>query len=88
MKFALAFFTIVVKNASMTLSEYLASTGETPTDFGKKIEVSSESVSRYRDGERIPAREVMQRIVRETGGKVTPNDFYGVAEPSDEGAAA
>lgn len=71
----------------MTLAQYLEANNLNPSAFAAIIEVSSEAVSRYRDGERIPSRDIMQRIVETTGGAVTPNDFYGVHNNSDGDAA-
>jgi hypothetical protein len=75
-KIGLDFFTITVKKAGMKLSTYLAEKHLSPTEFGRRIGVSSESVRRYRDGGRIPERDVMARIVEATDSLVTPNDFY------------
>lgn len=37
-------------------------------------------VQRYRDGQRIPDRERMRRLVIASDGRVTPNDIYGLTE--------
>lgn len=61
----------------MLLQDWLAREGLTFGQFGGAISRSAEAVRRYANGERIPDRETMTAIVRETGGYVTPNDFYG-----------
>lgn len=63
----------------MQLSDYLTTNDLTDAAFGERIGVSGVSVHRYCAGERIPALDVMRRIIAETGGAVTANDFYGVA---------
>jgi hypothetical protein len=62
----------------MQLQDWLAREGLTYGQFGGAISRSAEAVRRYANGTRIPDREAMTGIVRETGGKVMPNDFYGV----------
>lgn len=58
------------------LSKFLDDHGLSDADFAAQIGVSRVAVSRYRSGARIPARDVMSRIVDATGGAVQPNDFY------------
>ena len=62
----------------MTLGEYRKSHGMTQKALADCIEVGVSAVSRYEQG-RIPAPEVMSRIVATTRGAVTPNDFHGLA---------
>lgn len=66
----------------MTLGDYLIERRITIEEFGRRIGRSHTSVSRYVNGQRMPDRETMVRIVAETGGLVTPNDFY-VSAPGD-----
>jgi len=63
----------------MKLQAYLASRDCPAVEFGRRLGVSKTSVSRYASGERIPAPEVMRRIVAETKGAVTANDFYDLS---------
>jgi predicted transcriptional regulator len=63
----------------MTLQEYLDEAGETPAQFAKRIEVSSETVRRYLKEGRVPDTKSMTRIMLATSCKVTANDFFGVA---------
>ena len=48
----------------------------TLAELAKRIGVTEVSLSRYEREERIPAREIMPKIVEATGGAVQPNDFY------------
>ena len=63
----------------MVLGEYLQETQLTRSQFAKRIGVSSEAVRRYVAGERIPDKNIMGKIALATGGKVTANDFFGLA---------
>jgi hypothetical protein len=77
----------------MRLSEYLDMTGEGYATFGRRIGLASAgNARRYASGERVPRRDVMQRIVVATGGAVQPNDFFPAAPeprsaPTQEQAA-
>lgn len=63
----------------MTLSEYLQEAQIDRRQFAARIKVSNETVRRYLNGERIPDRKTMGKIALATGGKVTANDFFGLA---------
>lgn len=88
----LDFLTGMVTNGRMTLNEYIAQQGITASEFARRLGVSAETVRRYREGERIPRREEMQRIFEVTGGAVAPNDFFplnnGAAQSEPEAGAA
>lgn len=60
----------------MKLNYYLATRAYPAKEFGRRLGVSGAAVARYAAGKRIPAPDVMRRIVVETEGAVTPNDFY------------
>lgn len=61
----------------MQLSDWLARNRISVADFQRKIGVRSYStVRRYLLGERVPRPAIMRRIVAETKGKVTANDFH------------
>lgn len=60
------------------LRDWLTDNEVTDAEFGRRIERSAEAVRRYAAGLRIPDRETMPRIVRETRGEVTANDFFGI----------
>ncbi len=60
----------------MKIGEYRKQEGLTLQGMGLKIGVTEGSMSRYENGERIPTREILQRIREVTDGAVQPNDFY------------
>lgn len=62
----------------MQLDDWLTRERLTFGQFGGAISRTAEAVRRYAKGERIPDRDTMAAIVRETSAEVTPNDFYGV----------
>lgn len=63
----------------MQLREYLADQKLTIPAFADLIGVKVQTVHRYVNGERLPRREVMDKIKAVTGGKVQPNDFFAEA---------
>ena len=64
----------------MKLGDWLKRENITLEDFGRRIHRSHSAVSRYVSGERVPGKVTMDLIRTETGGDVTPNDFYGDGE--------
>ena len=60
----------------MKLKTYIEAQGLNTVSFGKLLETTSIAVSRYCNGDRIPKKDIMKRIVAITGGQVQPNDFY------------
>lgn len=70
----------------MDLKTYLAETGQTNTAFAELIGVSPMAVSRYVRRERRPRDEVLIKIREVTNGRITPNDFYGMAADESEAA--
>jgi len=71
----------------MTLSEFLETTNSTDAAFAAAVGVERTTVLRWRLGTTIPDRDSMAAIIRETEGRVTPNDFFGVPSPTDTEAA-
>lgn len=63
----------------MTLREFLTEASLSRYQFAERINVSPEAVRRYITGERIPDKSIMARIAFATDGKVTANDFFGMA---------
>lgn len=64
----------------MKLADWLKMTKTRQYVFASKIGVSPGMVSDYCNGHAIPQRpEVLVAIARETGGLVTPNDFYDLS---------
>jgi hypothetical protein len=62
----------------MRLQEYLSETSTTRAEFARQIGVKWISVERYLNG-RIPEPSVMCKIIEATDGKVSANDFFGLA---------
>lgn len=64
----------------MTLKDYLAEAKITYDDFARRIGAANASViAKYAGGKRVPRPKFMTAIVRETGGKVQPQDFFDLA---------
>jgi DNA-binding transcriptional regulator YdaS (Cro superfamily) len=73
----------------MTLEDWMAGRDLTVPDFARTLGRSPEAVRRYIKGDRIPDRETMLAIARETSGEVTANDFFGIEQsPSEQARAA
>jgi transcriptional regulator with XRE-family HTH domain len=68
-----------IGSSVVTLEAYLRATKTTRSQFADRIGVSGETVRRYLAGTRIPTRENMAEIARETDGLVTANDFFRIA---------
>lgn len=66
----------------MKLADYLREHRISLQAFADMVGVTKSSAHRYLGGT-IPSPAVMANIVRETGGMVTPADFYEVPEGSD-----
>jgi hypothetical protein len=64
----------------MLLRQYLTDHSIPVPDFAASIDVTVQAVHRYIAGNRVPRREVMDRITQATQGNVTPNDFYAAGE--------
>lgn len=72
----------------MKLETYLDVNRLTDSAFGQIVNLSQSQVSRIKRGKSWPQREVMERIMAATGGKVTPNDFVGQPKRSTEPAGS
>jgi transcriptional regulator with XRE-family HTH domain len=59
----------------MKLGEWLTAKRMSHEEFASRIGSDRSTVTRYVSGERMPRREMMGRILAETGGDVTANDF-------------
>ena len=71
----------------MNLRQWMDRDGVTVPDLQGRIGVGSRNtVYRYLRGEQIPEPKIMRRIVAETGGAVTPNDFYEIAAEASAAA--
>jgi len=60
----------------MKLQDFIRSKDMTDQQFANYIGVTRVAVTMYRNGDRIPKKEIMQNIRDFTKGKVQPNDFY------------
>lgn len=65
----------------MKLAAYLTANEVLDVVFAEKLGVTRQTLWRYKSGERRPEWDVLERIKRETGGQVTPNDFLDDAPP-------
>lgn len=76
----------------MKLAAYLSEAEIRDSDFADRIGVTRQTLWRYKAGERRPEWDILERIKRESGGQVTPNDFLddqaSDAAAADLGAAA
>ncbi len=59
----------------MRLDEYMEATALSDAALAERIGVARATVTRYRNQRRTPRREIMQRIIQVTRGKVTANDW-------------
>lgn len=73
----------------MKLAAYLSEAGISVQAFAAKLGTSRQNVDRWCKGV-TPRRNDLMRILAETEGKVTPNDFIfaPIAKPQSQGAAA
>lgn len=59
----------------MHLRTFLDQSGTSVARFAERIGVHPQAVHRYLNGERIPRLKVMIRIIHETKGEVSADDF-------------
>lgn len=62
--------------------------GITLVEMATRLGISDGSLSRIERNEQWPDREIIKRIVSETGGEVTANDLLGVVVPVPTGNVA
>jgi transcriptional regulator with XRE-family HTH domain len=72
----------------MTLDAWITETGTPDNEFARRLGVSRVTLFRLKTGRRIPDRETMEAIHRETGGRVTPNDFFNISAAGEAETAA
>lgn len=64
----------------MTLGEFMALEGAPSAKaLAERTGISEASISRLRKGLQVPSASAMEAIYKATGGRVTPNDFLGIA---------
>ena len=68
----------------MNLKDYLKLNQITNKEFAKSLGINSVSLSRYINGERIPEKEIVLKILEKTNGCVSPNDFYFLKKDDQE----
>ena len=69
----------------MKLQDWLKKEGLTHTDFLVYLKqnnaiVSKGAVDKWCNGQRIPRKHDMQKIMVATKGEVSPNDFYDIKD--------
>lgn len=63
----------------MKLAAYLEANDLTDEDFAREVDGASVfTVRKWRNGTRIPRKDMMSLIVAATNGQVMPNDFFDV----------
>lgn len=64
----------------MTLQEWVDSEGITAIEGARRCDLPQNTFHQYMTGRRKPRdQDVFAKILKGTGGSVTPNDFYGIA---------
>lgn len=63
----------------MKLADYLKTNKVSATTLADELGVSVSTITRAANGDIIPSRELMSKLFEATAGKVTPNDFFGIA---------
>lgn len=60
----------------MTLADYLKRENLKDAAFARTCECDRTTILRIRTGQTKPTPALMERIARETGGLVQPNDYF------------
>ena len=66
----------------MKLLQYLKLSKIDDETFAGAIGVTVSGLRKWKYGERVPRPKMIERIVQETQGAVTANDFYEAPRPS------
>ena len=72
----------------MKLADYLKQDGKSATALAQATGSAVSTITRAARGEVFPSKELLERIFLETGGAVTPNDFFAIAAAPQQAAAA
>ena len=64
----------------MQLAKWLKRNNVKRVDFAKRIDVTPQTITGWCDGSFWISREKAKRVVEETKGQVTPNDFLQAVE--------
>ena len=62
----------------MKLNDFLSSNQMTMASFANAVGTTTATISRVADGHVMPRKSLLERIHKETGGLVTPNDLAGL----------
>jgi DNA-binding transcriptional regulator YdaS (Cro superfamily) len=62
----------------MKLETWLTKNCVRRSEFAERIGVVPSMITAYCAGESVPQPKTMEEIFRQTGGKVTPNDFHNL----------
>lgn len=68
----------------MKLIEWRRLHGFSQKQIAERLGIQQSTVAKYEAGKLIPGRDSMMAIAGETGGAVTPNDFFDL--PATEAA--
>jgi predicted transcriptional regulator len=60
----------------MNLKTFLDTENIRPATFAESVGVTTQALYRYISGDRLPRRDVMDRIIAATAHRVQPNDFF------------
>lgn len=60
----------------MKLNYFLKKSKISHAEMAEILGVQLATVYRYAEGDRIPRKHIMKKLVEFTGGQVTANDFY------------
>ena len=67
---------VTKKETKLKLKVWLEEQEISMTEFGQQLGVSKATVSRWCNGDRIPPVLMTQKILQETNGAVSAEDFY------------
>jgi hypothetical protein len=62
----------------MHLHQWLSAEGKNPSNFAREIGVPASTIRRIIVENRSGTHAVTEKIIRGTGGKVLPNDFFDI----------
>lgn len=62
----------------MVLNDYLKEEKLSISKFSRRLGLCEATVNAWKHKGTIPTKELMIKVYKETNGKVTPNDFYGI----------
>lgn len=65
--------------ACMKLRDYLRKEEITPTEFATMVGASKDGVTKWIYGQRMPRKDMLEKIAQKTNGAVLANDFMSAA---------